>query len=106
MQRTVLSFGETLWDLLPTATTLGGAPFNFAYRANCLGEKGIMVSRLGRDELGKQAMERILALGMDTTYIQWDDERPTGTVTVSFDEAENPDYVVIPDVAYDYRDYA
>ena len=61
-----------------------------------------MVSRLGRDELGEQAMKIIRKLGMNTTYIQWDDERPTGTVRVSFDEDNNPDYVIIPKVAYDY----
>jgi fructokinase len=102
MQKTILSFGEILWDMLPTCTKLGGAPFNFIYRTNCLGERGIMVSRLGRDELGEQAMKMIRKLDMNTTYIQWDDERPTGTVKVSFDEDNNPDYVIIPKVAYDY----
>jgi len=102
MQKIILSFGETLWDLLPTCAKLGGAPFNFVYRTNCLGERGIMVSRLGRDELGEQAMKMIRKLGMNTTHIQWDSERPTGTVKVSFDEDNSPDYVIIPKVAYDY----
>ena len=102
MQKTVLSFGETLWDILLDVTTLGGAPFNFAYRVNCLGEKGLMVSRLGRDELGRQAIEKVRELAVDTAYIQWDDEHPTGTVKVSFDAEHHPDYVIIPEVAYDY----
>ncbi|MFW6154707.1 MAG: carbohydrate kinase family protein, partial [Planctomycetota bacterium] len=33
--------------------------------------------------------------------VQWDDERPTGTVIVSLDDAGQPDYVIVPDVAYD-----
>ncbi len=102
MEKTILSFGEVLWDILPNAITLGGAPFNFTYRVNCLGDKGIMVSRLGRDALGEQALEKIRELGVDPTYIQRDKRHPTGTVRVSFDEAHNPSYVIIPEVAYDY----
>jgi len=61
-----------------------------------------MVSRLGSDDLGRRAYERIVELGLDTTHIQWDHEFPTGTVQVSFDEHNNPDYVIIPNVAYDH----
>jgi len=102
MQKTVLAFGEVLWDLLPNATVLGGAPLNFAYRVNALGDKSRIVSRLGRDRLGEEAMAAILALGLDTSLIQWDDARPTGTVNVCFDEARNPDFTINPDTAYDF----
>ena len=102
MRKTILAFGETLWDMLPTGAKLGGAPFNFVYRVNSLGDRGIMVSRLGRDGLGQEAMENIRSLGMSTDYIQRDETRPTGSVEVSFDEKNNPDYVIIPEVAYDY----
>jgi len=101
MKKTILAFGEVLWDILPSCTVLGGAPFNFVYRVNSLGDTGLMVSRLGRDELGQKAFEQVTELGLDTTYIQWDDHFPTGTVQVSFDEENNPDYVIIPQVAYD-----
>ena len=87
--------------MLPSCTVLGGAPFNFAYRADSLGDAGLMVSRLGSDELGRKAYESIVELGLETTHIQWDHEFPTGTVQVSFDEYNNPDYVIIPNVAYD-----
>lgn len=102
MSKKILSFGEVLWDLLPSDTVLGGAPLNFAYRADSLGDVGLMVSRLGQDELGKQAFDKMVELGLDTTYMQWDEEFPTGTVQVSFDQQNNPDYVIIPHVAYDY----
>ncbi len=55
MKKTIVAFGELLWDILPSCTVLGGAPFNFAYRVNTLGDIGLMVSRLGRDELGRKA---------------------------------------------------
>ncbi len=102
MKKIVLAFGEVLWDILPTETVLGGAVCNFAYRINSLGDRGIVISRLGRDKLGRKAFARVSSLGLDTTYLQWDDDHPTGTVPVSFDENNNPDFVIIPDVAYDY----
>jgi len=101
MTKTIVAFGELLWDILPSCTVLGGAPFNFAYRVNSLGDTGLMVSCLGRDELGRKAFEQVVQLGLDTTYIQWDGSLPTGTVQVSFDEDNKPDYIIVPQVAYD-----
>jgi fructokinase len=101
MRKTILSYGETLWDLLPTGPVLGGAPFNFVYRADSLGDLGLVVTRLGRDEFGHRAWDRIIALGMDTRFVQWDDDAPTGTVAISFDDDRNPDYYIVPGVAYD-----
>jgi len=102
MKKIVLAFGEVLWDLLPTETALGGAVCNFIYRVNSLGDNGIIVSRLGRDELGQEAFQRVSDLGLRTEYLQWDDHHPTGTVPVTFDENNNPNFVIIPNVAYDY----
>lgn len=101
MKKTIFAFGELLWDILPSCTVLGGAPFNFAYRVNSLGDTGLMISRLGRDELGRKAIDQVVQLGLDTTYIQWDDILPTGTVQVSFGEDNKPDYIIVPQVAYD-----
>src|SRR6185295_17145412 len=100
--KTILAFGETLWDLLPTGPVLGGAPCNFAYRVNSLGDRAILVTRLGRDELGRKAFERLRQLGLDTSFVQWDDARPTGTVPVTIDGKGVPDFTITPDVAYDY----
>ncbi len=100
--KTVLSFGETLWDLLPAGPVLGGAPCNLAYRVNSLGERGVVVTRLGRDDLGRKAAEAIGALGMDPRGIQWDDAHATGTVPVSVDAKGIPEYTILENVAYDY----
>ena len=101
---TVVSYGEALWDLLPTGPVLGGAPLNFAYRVNSLGDRGVIISRLGSDDLGLKALQQITTLGMEETFLQWDEKRPTGTVEVYLDEAKNPDYTIIEGVAYDYID--
>jgi fructokinase len=98
---TVIAFGELLWDLLPHGPMLGGAPFNFGFRITELSDRGVPVSRLGRDENGIEAARLAADLGVETTYLQWDDRLPTGTVRVSFDSHGNPDYFIVPDVAYD-----
>jgi fructokinase len=102
---TVVAFGEALWDLLPTGPVLGGAPLNFAYRVNSLGHRGIMVSRLGKDDLGNKAREQIINLGMDDTCLQWDEAYPTGIVNIHLDQDKNPDYTIIENVAYDYIEF-
>jgi len=100
----IVAYGELLWDLLPSGAVLGGAPFNFVYRVNSLGHRGLMVSRLGNDELGDRALEIVEGLGLETGYLQRDKDHPTGTVEVSFDDQKNPDYRIIPNVAYDFID--
>jgi len=99
---TIVSFGEVLWDLLPSGPLLGGAPFNFAFRASTLGHDAVIASRLGRDDRGREAFSRISALGMETGWIQWDDIAPTGTVDVRFDEKGNHDFTINANVAYDH----
>lgn len=101
-KKTIVSFGELLWDLMPSGTILGGAPANLAYRINSLGDNGIIVSRLGRDQLGREALEQLKRLGMETRYLQWDDRSPTGIVQVQVDAKGNPDFFIVPEVAYDY----
>ncbi len=101
-KKPIVAFGEVLWDLLPAGAQLGGAPFNFCYRAHSLGMNGTMISRLGRDELGTRAHQRIIELGVSDGCIQWDDKHPTGAVDIQFDEANQPDYEIIANVAYDF----
>lgn len=100
--KTVLAFGETLWDILPSETLLGGAPFNFAYRVNSLGDRALIASSLGLDQLGEEAWNRIVALGMDIELLQRDASHPTGTVNIAFDAARNPLIVINPSAAYDH----
>jgi fructokinase len=100
--KTVIAFGELLWDIFPTAEALGGAPSNFAYRINSLGHDGWLVTRLGKDDRGKRAADIVRANGMSLNYVQWDEKKPTGTVPVQLDTAGSPTFTIVPDVAYDY----
>lgn len=102
MKKTILAFGELLWDLLPTGPQLGGALFNFAFRVNQLGDCGRVVSRLGCDTLGQKAFSAAVKLKMDTRFIQFDPQHPTGTVEVKVDDSGTPDFTILPGVAYDF----
>jgi fructokinase len=102
MTKKILVMGEVLWDKFPNHVVLGGAPFNFAYRLMTLGEQVLLATRLGDDELGKKARLRATELGMNEVLFQIDNNRATGTVMVSSDSNNNPDFDIVPDVAYDY----
>jgi len=98
---TVVGLGELLWDILPGSRALGGAPANFAYHAAALGDEGVVASRVGRDELGREAVERLRGLGLATDFVQEDALRPTGTVHVRLDGRGVPDFTISPDAAWD-----
>lgn len=102
MSKTVVAFGELLWDLLPDVRILGGAPANFIFRINNFGENGMLISSLGNDEPGLKARGEIKQLSISDKFIQSNFLFPTGTVPVSLDEKGIPDFTIIPNVAYDY----
>ena len=102
MPHQIISIGELLWDLLPEKTILGGAPANLAYRLNALGDTCHLISKVGNDQLGRNALEKLSVLGLNTAFIQQDDQFPTGTVQVNFDAFKNPSYTIVPNVAYDH----
>ncbi len=96
-----IGIGELLWDLLPTGRQLGGAPANFAYIGSLLGNRAAVISRVGRDDLGREAQQRCASLGLDVTHLQTDSTRPTGTVNVKVDTHGIPDFQIVDDVAWD-----
>lgn len=98
----VVGLGELLWDLLPQGRQLGGAPANFAYHVHQLGDRGWVVSRLGGDELGREARERLRERGLSTEQVQEDPVHPTGTVEVTLDAAGRPEFRIAEGVAWDF----
>lgn len=99
-KRIVVGLGELLWDLLPEGPRLGGAPANFAVMAGRLGDRGVIASRVGADALGVAAREKLAALPVDSSYIQTDEELPTGTVEVALEGGE-PKYRIHERAAWD-----
>jgi fructokinase len=98
----VVSYGEALWDILPSGPVLGGAPLNFTFRMEALGRRCGVVSSLGRDELGDRAVQRISELGVETRFLQRNSEVPTGTVAIDYDSRGNPDFTINSPAAYDH----
>jgi fructokinase len=99
--KTVLCFGEVLWDLFPGGAELGGAPANFAGRIQSLGHRAVLVSSVGRDALGQRARELLEEHGLDTEFVQNHPSLPTGTVEISVSDKGEPDFNIIAGVAYD-----
>ncbi len=98
--KTVVCIGEILWDIYPGRRYLGGAPLNAAVHLAKLGEKPYMISAVGRDELGRSALERLGQLGVDTRFVASND-RPTGTAVVH-PELEGDERFDLPEnAAYD-----
>jgi len=112
--RLILGIGELLWDFLPAKSagngttakptgSLGGAPANFAVMAGRLGSNTVILSRIGRDELGRQAVAKLDPLPADTEFLQVDPHHPTGTVTVDLKDGQ-AQYVIHQPVAWDFME--
>lgn len=99
----ILGIGELLWDILPDGTKLGGAPANFTVMAGRLGNHAAILSRIGRDDLGRQAVHRLGAMPVDTSCLQVDPLYETGRVTVTFVEGE-PSYTIHRPSAWDFME--
>ncbi len=98
----MVGLGEVLWDIFPDGKRLlGGAPANFAFHAHQFGHEGIVVSRIGDDDLGREILRELTDRGPRTDAIQVDPDRPTGTVQVTVADDGTHDFVITPDVAWD-----
>ena len=101
----VVGLGEVLWDLLPSGKVLGGAPANFAYMINVLGDQGIVASRVGDDGLGREACEVMERLGLNSAYVQRDHQHETGTAAVVIDPDGQPTFTIKEQVAWDFLEW-
>ena len=98
--------GELLWDCFGELRQPGGAPANVAFHAQQLGHRGTICSRVGDDDLGRELLEYVAARDLETRFIQRDNERPTGRVTVDTTNPERPSYVIHEDVAWDGLEFS
>jgi fructokinase len=101
----MIGLGEVLWDILPSGKVLGGAPANFAYMTSVLGNQGVVASRVGNDDLGREACRVMQELGLNTCYVQRDDLHETGTANVMIDAAGQPNFAIKESVSWDYLEW-
>lgn len=99
--RLILGIGELLWDVLPQGPRLGGAPANFTVMASRLGNHAAILSRVGRDDFGRAALEQLSGLPVDVGNVQVDAAHETGRVTVEFKDGQ-PSYIIHEPAAWDF----
>lgn len=95
-----MSWGELLWDVYPDEARLGGASANLAHHAAQIGCESLLVSRVGDDALGQDALGLLRRSGVDVSWVSVDTERPTGKVRVEIVGGE-PRFTIEADVAWD-----
>ncbi|HBF14290.1 MAG TPA: hypothetical protein DDW30_01125 [Clostridiales bacterium] len=100
MKKRILSVGEIIWDVYSDRRVIGGAPLNFAAHAARCGAESTLLSAVGADELGDEAIEALTVFGVETELIQRS-EKPTGRCLVSLNKDAVPQYELLRDMAYD-----
>ena len=101
MSKKVICFGEILWDVFPGGEKIGGAPLNVALRLKSLGIATTIVSKVGKDQLGKRLIDFIHQQGIGTEYIQQDAQFETGKVNVTLDQNGAASYEIAYPAAWD-----
>lgn len=94
----ILCVGELVWDLFPAGPKIGGAPLNVAVH---LARQGVLVSLLtavGRDPLGTQALAFLDRERIGGAHVHPD--LPTGTVKVDLDPGGVPRFAIHAEAAW------
>ncbi|MBQ6183591.1 MAG: hypothetical protein IJK33_06860 [Clostridia bacterium] len=99
MKNTVLVFGEILYDIFGSERKLGGAPLNFGCHFANLGGDAVMISAVGRDGPGTEALAEARSYGVDTSHVAFS-RKPTGYCLVTLKDGA-PSYDLVYPVAYD-----
>jgi fructokinase len=96
------TFGEILWDCLPSGRHAGGAPFNVAAHIAQLGVSVSLLSAVGQDSLGNEILDIAKDKGVNIDFVvRARIGLPTGTVLATVDALGNATYEVVQPVAWD-----
>ncbi len=96
------TFGEILWDCLPSGKHAGGAPFNVAAHLAQLGATVDLISTVGQDPLGDEILQVARDKKVGVRFVtRARVGLPTGTVLVTLDEKNNATYELVRPVAWD-----
>jgi len=101
----MVGLGEILWDFLPSGKMLGGAPANFAYMASVLGNEGVVASRIGNDDLGREVRDVMQQMLLSSAFVQEDIEHPTGMVGVRINADGQPEFEIKDTVSWDFLEW-
>jgi fructokinase len=96
------TFGEILWDCLPSGRHAGGALFNVASHLAQLGVSVSLLSAVGQDSLGDEILEVAQHKGVNVQFVgRARIGLPTGTVVATVDAMGNATYEFVQPVAWD-----
>ncbi len=97
----ILAFGEILFDVdtAKDESILGGAPMNFCSHLSKLGAEGYMLSAVGDDEWGRDALKQAEKFGVKKDYVL-KSRKPTGKCFITYSDGE-PAYDLSMVSAYD-----
>jgi len=101
-QKTVVCYGEILWDIFPTKTKPGGAPMNVAYHLRKFGVDSRMISRVGNDEAGEKLLKLLTEWGIPIENCQIDQAYETGKVIATVLPGNEMSYSIHSPVSWDY----
>lgn len=73
----------------------GGKGFNQGVAANKAGANIKLVTKLGRDSFADVALDKLKEENMDTDYIFFSDEEPTGTALIMVDENTSENQIMV-----------
>lgn len=73
----------------------GGKGFNQGIAANKAGANIKLVTKLGRDSFADVALDKLKEENMDTHYIFFSDEEPTGTALIMVDENTSENQIMV-----------
>lgn len=102
----IICIGEIVWDIFGAKKALGGAPLNVAYHLNEMGLDVQFISRVGQDEYGREAIQRIKNLDLSLDSMQHDAKYQTGKVLVHLNNDNEPSFEIISPAAWDFIDRA
>lgn len=104
MDNIFLAFGEILFDIFPDGERIGGAPLNVATHLARLGFDAGMISAVGRDSLGMDAIDVMEEEGVMLDYMTVLDGEETGRADIRLVDG-NADYVFNEPAAWDQIPY-
>ncbi len=102
MDKKFCAIGEVLWDVFPDGPRFGGAPANVAGHAAALGLDVAMVSCVGDDPLGRQALDQLRQRQINVAHVTVTALWPTGQVKVQLDAAGKPQFTIQQPAAWDH----
>ncbi|MBK1875936.1 PfkB family carbohydrate kinase [Pelagicoccus mobilis] len=97
----ILCIGEIVWDCFDKEKRLGGSPLNFAYICSQMGAKPTLISSVGTDSDGAEAIREIESHGLSSAHVQRHQVLPTSKAQIAHDTQGSPIFSLDPENAWD-----